>query len=168
MASVLEALHFNFSTFILQAINLLIVMGVLYILLYKPLMRVIEERDNKIENNLQEAQSAKEEANELLAQYKEQLGQAREEARGIIENAKKIGDDTRERIIAEAREEANKTLEKAKREIETEKAKALGEIRSEAATLAVLVAGKVIKKELDTEEHKRLAQEFVDEVGEVQ
>ena len=168
MASILEALHFKFSTFILQSINLLVVIGILYLILYKPLMRVMAERDDKITGSLQEAQSAREEAGELLANYKEQLGQAKEEAREIVANAQKIADESREQILTTARAEADKTLVKAKREIATERAKAVDQIRSEAATLAVLAAGKVIRKELDTEEHHRLAQEFIDEVGEVQ
>ncbi len=168
MAAVLEALHFSFSTFILQAINLIIVIGLLYKLLYKPLLKVLDERDGKIDGQLKNAESAKQEAENMLSEYKSQLSKAQQEAQGILENAKKMGADTREQIVSEAREEAGKTLEKAKKEIEIEKTKALGEIRSEATTLAVLAAGKVIKKELKPEDHKKLVEEFVDEVGEVQ
>lgn len=168
MEAVLDALSVNFSTIILQVINLFVVMWFLYLILYKPIMRVLDERDNTIEGQLQDAENAKKDAKALLENYQTQMGKAQEEARSIMENAKKVGDETREQIVLEARKEANKTLERAKKEIEMEKMKALGQIQKEAATLAILAAGKVINKELNIEDHKRLVKEFVDEVGELQ
>lgn len=168
MHAILEALHFSFSTFILQTINLLVVMGILYLLLYKPVTQVLIEREQKIEGSLRDAAQAREEAEAALAKYQEQLKGARQEAQEIVDRATKMGEEMKQEIIAKAKEEAEKTLERAKTEIQGEKAKALTEIRGEIATLAVLAAGKVIDKSLTKEDHEKLISDFLEEVGEVQ
>jgi F-type H+-transporting ATPase subunit b len=160
--------HFDFWTVVLTAVNVGIVIFVLKLILFGPLGKILQEREEKIEQSLSKAASAQKEAEELLQKYQAQIGEAKKEAQAIIERANKIGMQTREEIIKEAQEEAQKTLEKAKREIQGEKAKALEHIRNEAAVLAVMAAGKVINKQLDPEQHKSLVQEYINEVGEVQ
>lgn len=168
MEEVLQALHINFSSMALQAVNLLVVIAVLYKLLYRPVLNTLDERDKKINNDLDEAKKAREEANKKLEEYQESLNQVKEEAREIVAEAKKNGEKTREQILTESRKEAQEIMDKAKREIEEEKEQALEIIRSEAVTLAVLAASRVVRKDLDTEDNRRLVKEFVEEVGEIQ
>ncbi len=160
--------HFDIWTSVLTAINVGIVIYVLKLLLFGPVGKILQEREDKIESSLNKAAAAQKEAEELLEKYQAQLGAAKKEAQEIIERANKVGMQTREEIINEAQKEAEKTLEKAKREIQGEKAKALEQIRKEAAVLAVMAAGKVINQQLDPDQHQRLVQEYINEVGEVQ
>ena len=161
-------MHFDFWTVVLTAINVGIVLYVLKILLFGPVGRILQEREEKIESSLSRAATAQKEAGELLEKYQVQMSEAKKEAQTIIERANKIGIQAREEIIKEAQEEAAKTLDKAKREIQGEKAKALEQIRNEAAVLAVMAAGKVINKQLDPKQHQELIQDYINEVGEVQ
>ncbi|NLC76476.1 MAG: F0F1 ATP synthase subunit B [Clostridia bacterium] len=164
----LKALNFDLWTFIPQVVNLLITIGVLYILAYKPVTKMLLEREQKIEGAINDAAQKREEAEALLAKYQEQIQSARNEAQAIIANATKVAEEMKEEIIANAREEATKSLERAKAEIALEKARALAEIKEEMATLVVLAAGRVIDKELSPQDHERLIQEFIVEAGELQ
>lgn len=165
---VLEALNFNVWTYLFNTVNLLIVIGVLYILAYKPVTKVLLEREEKIEGAIEDAAKSQKEAKELLAKYEAQIKDARNEAQEIIAKATKVGDEMAEEIVAKARDEANKTLAKAKSEIEGEKQRALAEIKGEISTLVILAAGRVIEKELDLTEHERLIQDFLTKAGELQ
>lgn len=165
---VLEALNFNIWSFLFNAVNLLIVIGVLYILAYKPVTNVLLEREEKIEGAIEDAAKSQKEAKELLAKYEAQIKEAKNEAQQIIAKATKIGEEMGEEIVAKAGQEANKTLAKAKAEIEGEKLKALAEIKGEISTLVILAAGRVIERELSVTEHERLIQDFLSKAGELQ
>ncbi|HHW07085.1 MAG TPA: F0F1 ATP synthase subunit B [Clostridia bacterium] len=165
---VLQALNFNGWTFVTNVLNLLITIGVLYIIAYKPVTKLLLEREQKIEGAINEAAQKREEAQKLLAKYEEQIQNARSEAQAIIANATKVGEEMKEEIIKNAQAEAGKMLERAKAEIEMEKARALKEIKEEMATLVVLAAGRVINKELSQKDHERLIHDFIVEAGELQ
>lgn len=168
MEAILHALNLNLWTLLWQVVNLLFVMGVLFIFLYKPLGKILADREDKIEGSLNDAAAAKEKAESMLAEYQKQLQNARQEAQAILDRAAKMGQETKEEIIARAREEANRTLEQARAEIEGEKSKALAAIRNEAATLAIMAAGKVLERALTDEDQMRLAREAVAEVERLQ
>ncbi|NLW06635.1 MAG: F0F1 ATP synthase subunit B [Clostridia bacterium] len=168
MEAIFDALSLDLWTLGWQVVNLLFVMGVLYYFLHKPLGRILAEREAKIEGSLNEAALAKEKAQSMLAEYQQQLANARQEAQDILDRAAKMADETKEQIISKAREEANRTLEQAQAEIENEKVKALAAIRSEAATLAIMAAGKVLERSLTTEDQIRLAREAVAEMERLQ
>lgn len=168
MEAIFKALNFNIWTFLWQALDLLIVMGVLYVLLYKPLGKILAEREAKIEGSLKDAAGAKEKAERLLKEYETQLAGARQEAQAIIERANRLGEEMREEIVKRAREEANRTLEQARAEIAGEKAKALAAIRDEAANLAFLMAKKIVRKSLTPDDQKRLLEESLAEVERLQ
>lgn len=161
-------MHFDFMTLLWTILNLLIVIVVLNKLLYKPVTGLMKEREEKIESALNKAAEDRKTAEELLANYQSQIKDAKAEAQEIIDKASKTADKTKEEIISKATEEAERTLEKAKKDIQTEKDKALSEVRDEIATLAVLAAGKVVGKSISVDDHKRMIDEFVDQVGDVQ
>lgn len=164
MEGVLQALNFNLWSFLIQALDLLVVLGVLYLLLYKPLGQIMAQREQKIATTLAEANTAKEKAEALLAEYQDKLKAARQEAQEIVEQARVLSEKAGAEILADAKAQAERTLEAARREIEAEKIKAVAEIREQAATLAVLAAGKVIERTLTDADHERLARKFVREV----
>ncbi|MHB1125887.1 MAG: F0F1 ATP synthase subunit B [Bacillota bacterium] len=165
---ILNALNFNVWTFLWQVLNLLVVLGLLYKLLFKPIGQVLADREHKIESSITEATKAKEAAEDLHVKYQTLLQEAKGEAQDIVNRATKLGEEMKSEIITGAREEATNTIEKAKAEIQGEKAKALSEIRDEVATLVVMAAGKVIGKAITVDDHERMIKEFVTEVGEVQ
>ncbi|NLK00278.1 MAG: F0F1 ATP synthase subunit B [Clostridia bacterium] len=149
-------------------INFLVMLAILGIFLWKPVLKVLDERRNEISDNLSNAESQRKKAEELLVQYQEQMEKASGEAHEIIAQAAKKAEAARDQIIAESRDEASKISEKAREEIKREKEQALKEVRDEVATLAVMAAGKILEKNITKDDHEKMLQEFLSEVGEVQ
>jgi F-type H+-transporting ATPase subunit b len=152
-------------TIIWTTINFLILFGALYYFLFKPLLGAISAREQEIEGSLKKAREDREEADRLRREFESQIANAQRDAHDIIAKATKAATTAKEQIEAETRAKTAEMLENAQKTIEREKTKALAELREEVASLAVAVAGKVIEKNLDTTEQKRLAESFVAEVG---
>ncbi len=154
-------------TLVLQSLNLLIVMGGLYILLFKPVAQIMRRREESIESQISDAATAKEEAEKLLAEYKAQLQSAKAEAREIVEKAVKDAEEYGKQRRAEADAEAQAVLSKAKQDIQRERELALTAIRDEVATLAVAAASKVLGRTITQEDHEELVRDFVNKAGEL-
>ena len=156
----------NPSTAIFAIINFIVLVVVLKVFLYKPVCNMLDSRKREVENNLNSAEEAKLEAQKLRDEYAAQIQNARAEAQDIINQAAKIGEQTKADIVTEAREEAARLTAKAQDEIAREKTEALNEIRNEIADLAVLAASKVVGKTIDVADHQNMVNNFVKEVGE--
>ena len=154
------------STIIFAIINFAILVVGLKVFLYKPVCNMLDSRREEVINNLNSAEEAKLEAQKLKDEYAAQIQNARAEAQDIINQAAKIGEQTKADIVTEAREEASRLTAKAQAEIAREKTEALNEIRNEIADLAVLAASKVVGKTIDVEDHQNMVDNFVKEVGE--
>lgn len=125
------------STLIFALINFFILLFCLKKFLYKPLFNMLDERAATIAKNVDDAEQARDEANALKAEYEASLKEAQTKAQEIIQNANKLGEETRAEIVAKAREEAARASEKAREEINREKEQALKDLRAEVADLAV-------------------------------
>ena len=154
------------STVIFAMINFAILVVGLKVFLYKPVCNMLDSRREEVINNLNSAEEAKLEAQKLKDEYAAQIQNARAEAQDIINQAAKIGEQTKADIVTEAREEASRLTAKAQAEIAREKTEALNEIRNEIADLAVLAASKVVGKTIDVADHQNMVNDFVKEVGE--
>ena len=154
------------STIIFAMINFAILVVGLKVFLYKPVCNMLDSRREEVINNLNSAEEAKLEAQKLKDEYAAQIQNARAEAQDIINQAAKIGEQTKADIVTEAREEASRLTAKAQAEIAREKTEALNEIRNEIADLAVLAASKVVGKTIDVADHQNMVDNFVKEVGE--
>jgi F-type H+-transporting ATPase subunit b len=168
MEAIFDALAFNIWTFLLQTVNVLVVLGGLYLILWKPLSKTIKSRGEKIEGDLREAASAREKADELLASYQQQLNEAHQEAQAILQRAAEMAEVTRSELVAQAKEEAARALEQARLEIEKEKRSAMAAIRSQAAELVVMATGKVLARTLTSEDQEYLLQDALAEVERLQ
>lgn len=160
----LSPISFDIATFVLMAINVLIVILVLYKLLFKPLHNVIEKRTKFVEDSLAEAKAQRSEAERLFAEYQEKLRNAQVEAREIVASATKEAEALARRRREEAEQETQRLLERAKAEIENERQRALQSLRDEVTTLTLMVAERVIGRELTYEDHQRLVKEMLAEV----
>lgn len=159
-------MEINFSTMIFAIINFIVLVIGLKFFLYKPVCNMLDSRKEEVANNLNAAETAKLEAQKLKDEYAAQIQNARNEAQDIINQAAKIGEQTKADIVNEAREEAARLTAKAQDEIAREKTEALNEIRNEIADLAVLAASKVVGKTIDVADHQNMVNNFVKEVGE--
>ena len=122
---------------------------------WKPILKMIHEREESIESSLQAAEQARLDMQRVTADNEKFLSQARSERDSILREAQAI----REKMIAEAKMEANKEasklLEDAKRQIQLEKVGAIAEIKNQAASLAVDIAEKILRKELENKDQRR-------------
>jgi F-type H+-transporting ATPase subunit b len=120
--------------------------------------RTLEARQQAITGQLSDAENAKREAESLLADYKAQLADAKNESNRIIEEARAAGEQLKSDIVARAEEEASQTLAKAREEAQTEKARALAEARREVGEISVGLAEKIVGGSLD----EKMQQDLID------
>ena len=151
-------------TMLAQIVNFLILLFILAKFAYKPLLKAMEDRRNKIIKDLDTAEQTRQDATALKAQYEEQLAAARKEAAGIVDKANKIAQSLHDEMMEEARKERETMLSAAREHIELEKQKALLDIRTEVIELSTQIAGKVLREKLDSAEDQQLVAKAADEV----
>lgn len=155
-----EALGISLTEFIFYLINFLILVGVLGKFLYKPFLNLMDTRKQSIQDALENAELTNRRADEKMQNYNKRIAKVEEEGREIVREAKVKADVQARAIIEDANKKAADIMEKAEQSIEREKEKAMEEMRQEIAALAVLVAEKIVEREI-----QRVGQEaIVDEV----
>ncbi|KKK37949.1 ATP synthase F0F1 subunit B [Mesobacillus campisalis] len=155
----------NTGDILFQLIMFLVLLALLKKYAWGPLMGIMKQREEHIAGEIDAAEKSRTEASKLLEEQRELLKQARTEAQGLIENAKKQGDIQRDEIIALARTESDRIRESAKLEIEMQKEQAVAAIREQVATLSVMIASKVIEKELSAADQEKLINDYIVEAG---
>jgi F-type H+-transporting ATPase subunit b len=150
--------------FIWALITFLILVGLLYKFAFNPLMKMQKARQDSINQAIDDAERLRGEADELLAEYKQKLTDARTEAENILDRARKAGEATKTGALEEARLEAEKTLARARQQIERDTNQALQKIREEVADLTVAATEKVARSSLSGEDQLRLIQKAIDEI----
>jgi F-type H+-transporting ATPase subunit b len=139
----------------------------LYLLNKLAFPRIAEALDKRrvaIEESIQSAQRAKEEADELLDEYRARLREAREQADDIVTRARKAAENVADETKAQASQQREELLAAARRDIEHETRRALDELRKEVADLTVMATEKITRKSLNEEDHRRLIEEALGEV----
>ena len=142
-----------------QLISFLLLLAVLYKLMYRPLLAALEGRTTAIQQQLAEAQAAREEAQRQLGAMEERIRTAQAEAQALRERALREAAELRERLSAEARQEATRLIEAAQAQIAQEVRRARTELRAEVGTLAIQIAERLVRKSLNDEDHQRLVRE---------
>lgn len=153
-------------TFIAQILNLFIQMYLIKRFLFKPINEVLEKRRQLADQEIREAREAKEEADGLKVQYEEGLANAKAEAAQIVQSAQKEAQIKADETLKQAQEHAAGIRRKAEADIAQEKKKAINEVKDEIGGLAMDIAGKVVEKEINEADHKKLIDEFIKNVGE--
>lgn len=162
----MEGLGINLGYLISQMVNFLLLLVILWIFLYKPIVRLLDRRREKIKTDLEEAERARSQAEGARQQYEKQLEEAKEERRSILAQAREQAEKMREEVLETARAEARELLAKAEEETEALRRQALAGAQDEIADLAIAAASKVVGESLDEEDHRRLIREFIAEMGE--
>ena len=152
------------STFILTILNLFIQMFLMKKFLFKPIRRVLEERQKRADQNIRAAEQEKAEAEAVKAEYTKNMAQAREEAAGILERAKQDASQQADELLQSARSEAQALKAKAESDIRQEKKRALNEAKDELGGLAMDIAGRVVEREIHEADHRALIDDFLQKV----
>jgi len=133
-------------------------------LAFPRIAEALDRRRRAIDESIESAQRAKQEADSLLEEYRARLREAREQAEDIVVRARKAAEKLADETKAEASKQREELLAGARRDIEHETRRALDEIRTEVADLTLLATEKVTRKSLTPEDHRRLIEEALGEV----
>ena len=143
----------------------LLLLGLLTKFAWKPIMQGLEKREQGIADLIATTQAANEDARQMLASYERRLAVASDEVRGMLDEARRDADVTRQAIIAEARKAAEEEQARAKQAIGLARDDALSQIAEKAGDLAVEVAGKFLREKLGKDDHARLVRDSIASVS---
>jgi len=150
--------------FIWTIVTFLVLLGLLAKFAWTPLLAALETRQNAIRKSLDDAQKAKQELERLNLESVQIINRARVEAEAVITQSRSDGDRLREEIRAKARTEADHIVKNAERQIQLETSRALEQIRREAVDLSVMIASKIIQRNLTKEDNEKLIDDALKQV----
>ena len=153
-------------TFIAQILNLFIQVYLIKRFLFKPINEMLEKRRQMADAQIQDAVKAKNEADAIKAEYEQNMLEAKNKANDILISAQKTAAVQSEAMLKEATSQAAAIKAKAENDIAQEQRKAVNEIKGEIGGMAMEIAGKVIEREICEEDHRKLIDEFISNVGE--
>lgn len=152
----MEGLGINLPTLVAQIVNFVILLGLLYLVAYKPIIRMFDERSRKIKESMKQTEFIKEQAAHAEEEVKNRLEDAGRQGQELIARAERTGEEVRQGLRQQAEQEAQSLLGRARTDIQQERDEAVGELRKEFADLTILAAGKVIDRSLDKKAHRQL------------
>jgi F-type H+-transporting ATPase subunit b len=155
------------KSLLIQVVNFLVLLFILWKLLYKPLVAKMEERTQAIRKSLEEAQAARADAERQRQEHAAQIQAALGEAQAIRATALKEAAEEQRRLVEAARAEAGRLVQTAKTEMEQDIRRARQQLQQEVGDLAVQIAERLIKKSLRDEDHHRIVQEAISRVDRV-
>ncbi len=161
----LAKLGFNGPVFIAQLVNFGLLLVLLRLFAFKPLMKMLDTRANKIKESLEAGDHAKLEAVSAEKEIAKKIEEASASGQQIVGQAVKTAEDVKRRAAVDAKKEADAIIAKAQVEIQREKQESMTELRKEVADLAVMVAGKAIGTTIDKETQRRLIDNTLKEVS---
>jgi len=159
----ISALGFNLPALIAQLINFVLLLIIFRLILYKPLLKILDERKKRIQEGLDASDEAKRRLSQTEREVAKELEKARQQGQEQIGQAQQIAARIQEEARQGARQEAEQLLARAKNEIDLQRDSAIAELRREFAGLTITAAERIIKEELDPEKHRRLIQEVLAE-----
>jgi len=163
----LEALGINLGYLISQIVNFTLLAVLLYFVAYKPILRMLDERSERIKQGLEDAESASRRAAEMEQEFELRLAESRKEGQEIIAQATQMSEKARQEILESARQEARAQVEKAKEEIARERDLAMSELRQQVADLSLSISEKVIGESLDQQRQRELVARFLEQTEEL-
>jgi len=146
-----------------QIVNFLLLLYLLNRFLFKRVLRLLDERQSKISQGLEDAETAARDRELARAEREAALAEARSEAEAMVQRAAKTAEATSAEILADAKAAAEQITVRAREEIAAEKDRAVAEIRGEVADLALEAAGKLIGSEMNGPTQRRLVEQFLSE-----
>ncbi len=159
------AVQINLFWIVAQAASFLLFLVILYLVAFRRISGVLEERRSRIEQGLRDADQARLEREQAANDRLAALGSARQEAEDILVRAQRVADENRERDLSETRAQVEQLRERAAADIVAEKERAIAEVRDQVADLALLAAGRVVGETMSEPRERRLVEEFLSQLG---
>jgi F-type H+-transporting ATPase subunit b len=155
----------SLATFLVTIINIAALFFILRAILFKPVTQFMADRTKKVEDTLAQAEKEKNQAKQLLAAYEDRLRQAEGEAEAIIQNARENSRQEADRIMAEGKAASEAMIASARTQIQAEQQAALALFKAEAAALVIAASSRLLRRDLDQEDNRRLASSFLAEIA---
>ena len=160
-----EFLNVNFFTALFTLVNTIVLFVVLKKFLFKPVMKMIADRQKEIDDMYTAANAAKTDAQALQESYQQKLSAAAQTSEEIVKEAVLRGQSREEEILRRANEEADAIRRKAAADIAQEKKKAISDAKVEIAGIAMDIAGKVVGRSLTADDQAQMVDQFIDQLG---
>jgi F-type H+-transporting ATPase subunit b len=162
----LESLGINLGLLVSQIVNFTLLAILLYLLLYKPVLRMLDQRKERISRSMADVDAAREAAAKAQQDYDRKVAEAQRKAQEIIAQAAQTSDKVGTDIKAEAQREADAIRQKAREEAELERTHILAEVQSQIASLSMAATERVLGQGIDANTQRRLIDSFLAELGE--
>jgi F-type H+-transporting ATPase subunit b len=157
------ALGINLPLLVAFIINFVILFALLGLVLYKPVMKTLDERSKRIKESMERAEATKAEYAHAEEEVKKLISKAREDGQALVGQASQIGEKIKEEAKEGARKEAQAIVDRTRAELEEERDRIIDDLRREFVDISISAAEKVIKETLDKERHRKLIEEALEE-----
>jgi len=161
MDSIISTFHIDWKLLIAQAVNFAIIFFVLYRFAFKPISKVMQERTETIEKSLQEAKDIEAKLSLTETETAEIIANAKKDALLIVENANKIAEDNRLKLVEKTKGEIAKIIQREKENIEADKEAAMKELKRELGDLVILATEKIINEKMNDAKDKSLIADII-------
>ena len=151
----------NAPIFIAQLVNFLIVLAVLWMFVYKPVIKFLDERAEKIEKSVKDAELIEKRLKEIIAEREEVLSAARKESSALLEKAQADSELRGQEMVAAAKREVERVIAKGKQSLAEDQETAMRELRKEIIDLSLKAATRILQKEVDGKKAQSIAEEVV-------
>ena len=159
----LASLGINMPVLLAQIINFIILFGLLYLVAYKPIMRMLDERSRKIKESMEQTEYIKQQAERAEEEAKKRIDDAAKEGQEAIARSVRTGEEVKKEAQQQAKEDAEALIARARSEIQRERDEAIDDLRKEFADITITAAGKVIDRTLDKKAHREIIKKVLDE-----
>ncbi len=159
----MESLGLHVPSLIIYLVNFGLLLGLLYLFAYKPILRMMDQRSDRIRESLEAAERARDESARSQEDTQQKLNEARLEGQRLIDQAREMAERYRNEEADKARQEAEAFVARAREDIQRERDAAVQEVRSHFAELAIVAAERVIERTLDRDAHGEIIARVLDE-----
>ena len=160
-----EKLVPNLLSFVIQFLSFAILLVVVFVFAYKPVKRILKKRADFVENEIKEARENNLTAQRSVDEAKEIVASSKVQASAIIQKAEQQGQEQYDALIAQAKDEVIMMKKDAEKDIERAKEEALQDIRNEMVKVALGASEEILKREVDNDDNKRLAEDFINRLN---
>lgn len=157
------SLGINLSLLVVFIVNFIILLVMLRLFLYKPVLKMLDERAKRTAEAMEQAEATKKEYEQARVEVQKQIEKGRQEAQTILTQAIQVGERLKEESRQEAQKQAQVIVDRTRTELEAERDKIVGDLRREFVDISIAAAEKVIKETLDKEKHRKLIEETLQE-----
>jgi F-type H+-transporting ATPase subunit b len=146
------------------AVTFIFVLVVLWLFAWKPILKALDARNEKIQDDLDSSRKLREQAESMMSDYKKHLDAAKDQALQIIDEGKRDAESIRHRILADAKKEAEEIHDRAVADITQAKTKAIKELEKEVVDISVAIISKILSRDVSKEDHRNIILKELDQL----